>query len=968
MAKMKYNPFDTMYTCVRDEKKGIGVVYDRKGNYSVIIRMENPVEQYCADTRLYYEACRIFKSVADTLGEGYSMQKHDIFCRRKYKAQLTGKEKFLSKAYMSYFEGREYMAQQTYLTITQEIKRSPYRQFDEKKWTEFWTKVEKIQDMLVSEKVSFSFLDENQIKDFLKRFLALSFDEGPYSFENFKPRDGYVEAGDKLFKVIDMIDIDEVMLPDQVKPYGMMRELPVDLFDFLTKVPGADSVVYTQTLQLPSQRKEYARLTSQVNRKRSLPDPANQLSADDIDNALADIAKNNDLLVFANFTVMVTVKGDEQKLMRAYNYIEKNFYDRSVSISRNSYNQIELYTYSFPGNQYQMRSYEKFLCLVNAATCFFYKEHVKTSEKTPLKVYYTDRQGVPVAIDITGKEGDIKYTTNSNFFSLGPSGSGKSFHMNSVVRQLHEQDTDIVLVDTGNSYEGLCEYFGGTYITYTQEKPITMNPFFITREENNIEKQNFLKSLILLLWKGSDGQVSKTEDGIIEDVIKAYYDFYFDGFQGFGEEQRSTMEELLMLEEMEKEEEDVNEVEVERQEYKDKVKQKVLKLEARVNDSATTEGEKEAAKNQIQRILHDNGIARAQLDDPVEIRNKIVRYRIDRMEDRMRTLKVKDLSFNTFYEFSIRYIPMLVKKEGVEFDIRNYKYLLSKFYKGGKYETTLNNNMGGSLMEDSFIVFEIDAIKDDPTLFPIVTLIIMDTFIQKMRLKKNRKALIIEEAWKAIASPMMAGYILYLYKTVRKFWGIVGVVTQELNDIISNKTVKDSILNNSDIIMLLDQSKFRERYDEIAALLGLTEVERQKIWTINALDNKEGRSFFKEVYIRRGNHGDVLGVEESPQSYMAYTTERVEKDALKEYVARYGGDYEQGIVRFCQDWKTSCGEKSKADKYAVQVNKAVKIYAAKFGDEKKGREKFIEDWKAFDEKGGKGCYPVNVAAEGRPVR
>nr|MBQ4455910.1 hypothetical protein [Clostridia bacterium] len=964
---MKYNPFDIMYTCIRNEKKGIGVIYDRKGNYSVMLRMENPVEQYCADTQQYYNACHLYKSIIDTMGEGYSIQKQDVFCKKRFKPQLTGKEKFLGKAYMDYFSGREYVSQQTYLIITQEVKRSAFEMFDKKKWNEFWQKVSKVQDTLSNEKVVFSFMDEREIVDYLRRYLALAFDEGAYSYDNFRPREDMVKVGERLMRMVDVVDIDEVLLPDEVRPYGMMKELPTDMLSFLSSVPGTESVIYTQTFIIPSQRKENAKLTSTASKKRSLPDPANRLAADDIDSVLQDIARNNDLLAYVNFSVMVTVKGDEQKMMRAYNYLEKSFYDRGVQISRNSYNQIELYVCSFPGNQYALKDYEKFLTLVDSAVCFMYKERIKTSEKTPLKVYYTDRQGVPVAIDITGKEGDIKYTTNSNFFSLGPSGSGKSFHMNSVVRQLHEQDTDIVLVDTGNSYEGLCAYFGGTYITYTKEKPITMNPFFITEEENNIEKQNFLKSLILLLWKGADGNVSKTEDGIIEDAIKAYYDFYFNGFKGFTEETKKDMEELLMLEQMEEETEHVGAVEVEKLEYKDKIKDKIHKLEARVEDSATTEGEKEAAKNQIQRILHENGIARSELESPQETRYKIVKYKIDKFEEKMMSIQVKELSFNSFYEFSIRYIPMLTGKEGVDFDLKNYKYLLSKFYKGGKYETTLNNNMGGSLMQDSFIVFEIDEIKDDPTLFPIVTLIIMDTFIQKMRLKKNRKALIIEEAWKAIASPMMAGYILYLYKTVRKFWGIVGVVTQELNDIISNKTVKDSILNNSEVVMLLDQSKFRERYDEIAQLLGLTDVERQKIWTINSLDNREGRSFFKEVYIRRGNHGDVLGVEESPQSYMAYTTERVEKDALKEYVERYGS-YEEGIVRFCRDWKKSCGEASKADKYAVQVNNAMKIYTTKYESEKEGRRCFFQDWKAFDEKGAKGIFPVNVVAEGRPVR
>ena len=141
-----------------------------------------------------------------------------------------------------------------------------------------------------------------------------------------------------------------------------------------------------------------------------------------------------------------------------------------------------------------------------------YEERMTKSEETPLKVYYTDRQDVPVAIDISGKEGKEKLTDNSNFFCLGPSGSGKSFHMNSVVRQLWEQNTDVVMVDTGNSYEGLCEYVGGKYISYTEENPITMNPFRIQREELNVEKIGFLKNLIMLIWKGSNGEVSKTED------------------------------------------------------------------------------------------------------------------------------------------------------------------------------------------------------------------------------------------------------------------------------------------------------------------------------------------------------------------------------------------------------------------------------------------------------------------------
>ena len=164
----------------------------------------------------------------------------------------------------------------------------------------------------------------------------------------------------------------------------------------------------------------------------------------------------------------------------------------------------------------------------------------------------------------------------------------------------------------------------------------------------------------------------------------------------------------------------------------------------------------------------------------------------------------------------------------------------------------------------------------------------MDVFLQKMRLKRGRKALIIEEAWKAISTPTMAEYIKYLYKTVRKFNGIAGVVTQELNDVIDSPIVKDAIISNSEIKILMDQSKFKDRYDEISDVLGLTQQQRQQIFTINNLNNKENRPYFKEVWICRGQESDVFGVEEPPECYWTYTTERLEKEALKIYEKHYG--------------------------------------------------------------------------------
>jgi conjugation system TraG family ATPase len=286
------------------------------------------------------------------------------------------------------------------------------------------------------------------------------------------------------------------------------------------------------------------------------------------------------------------------------------------------------------------------------------------------------------------------------------------------------------------------------------------------------------------------------------------------------------------------------------------------------------------------------------------------------------------LNFNTFYEFAQVKIPEIKNEEKITFDFDEFRYVLKKFYKGGEFVAILNEAADQSLFTERFIVFEIDSIKENRILFPIVTLIIMDVFIQKMRFRQSqRKCLIVEEAWKAIASPLMAGYLLYLYKTVRKFWGEAIVVTQELGDIIGNAVVKDSILNNSDTICLLDQTKFKDNYKEIAALLSINETERRKIFTINQLDNARNRGRFKEVYIRRGSVGEVYGVEVSLFQYLCYTTEKPEKSAVEVYTKTYGS-YPKGLDAFVTDMRHSNLDMGEFIRQVNQVGRPLQLLTA----------------------------------------
>ncbi len=852
-----------------EETDGVGVLYTKTGEYSAVLKIENPVQKYSADIDSYYDFTHLFTALAQTLGEGYAIHKQDIFVRKQFASEPTDGQEFLSSSYFRYFKGRLYTDSLCYLTITQEAKKSRLFSFDSKKWRDFLVKIRKVHDQLRDGGVQARFLNKAEASEYVDRYFAMNFKDRTVSMTNFKADDETVSMGDKRCKVYSLVDVDCAALPSQIRPYTNIEvnntEMPVDLVSVVDSIPNAETVVYNQIIFLPNQKRELSLLDKKKNRHASIPNPNNQMAVEDIKRVQEVIARESKQLVYTHFNMVVAVSAGAD-LQKCTNHLENAFGRMGIHISKRAYNQLELFVGSFPGNCYTLNEeYDRFLTLSDAAMCLMYKERVLHSEETPLKIYYTDRQGVPVAIDITGKEGKNKLTDNSNFFCLGPSGSGKSFHMNSVVRQLHEQGTDVVMVDTGNSYEGLCEYLGGKYISYTEERPITMNPFRINREEYNIEKIDFLKNLILMIWKGSDSQIPEIEFRIVEQIIIDYYDAYFNGFTRYTDEQREVLLKNLFA-----------------------------------------------------------AASRKNPNKPPREVDEMVRKQIEVLEARRAALKVSELNFNSFFDYSFDRLEQICTENDITtISYSTYSTMLQPFYKGGAYEKILNENVDSALFDETFIVFEVDAIKENKKLFPIVTLIIMDVFLQKMRIKKTRKVLVIEEAWKAIASPLMAEYIKFMYKTARKFWASVGVVTQEIQDIIGSEIVKEAIINNSDVVMLLDQSKFKERFDEIRKILGLTEVDCKKIFTINRLENKDGRSFFREVFIRRGTTSGVYGVEEPHECYMTYTTERAEKEALKLYKKELRCSHQEAIEAYCRDWDAS--GIGKALPFAQKVNETGRV-------------------------------------------
>ncbi len=407
-----------------------------------------------------------------------------------------------------------------------------------------------------------------------------------------------------------------------------------------------------------------------------------------------------------------------------------------------------LYWAGIPGGEGDFPAEESFHTFIEQAACLFIGETNYASSLSPFGIKMADRlSGRPIHLDISDEPMRRGITTNRNKFILGPSGSGKSFFTNHLVRNYYEQGAHILLVDTGNSYKGLCRLIhertrgeDGIYITYEEDRPITFNPFYSEDRQFDVEKRESIKTLILTLWKREDEVPKRSEEVALSGAVNAY----------------------------------------------------------------------------IRRIT----------DNP-ELRP----------------------DFNGFYEF-VRddYRRMMEKKRVREkdFDIDGFLNVLEPFYKGGDYDFLLNSDKEIDLTHKRFIIFELDNISSNKVLLPVVTLIIMETFISKMRrLKGIRKMILIEECWKALMSANMSAYVLYLFKTVRKYFGEAVVVTQEVDDIISSPIVKEAIINNSDCKILLDQRKYLNKFERIQTLLGLTDKECSQILSINRANDPSRR--YKEV-------------------------------------------------------------------------------------------------------------------------
>ena len=759
------------------------------------------------------------------------IHKQDIFITEKYRPDI-GKDGpgFLSRSFERHFNERPYLNHTCYLFLT---KTTRERSRQQSNWNTLCRKFlvpKEIQDRETMERFMESVGQfESIVNDsglarlerlsteeitgtedgpgIIERYLTLSAD-GSVMLQDMQLNPDGMRIGDKRLCLHTLSDLDD--LPGRVRTDGRYERLSTDRSDCRLSYASPVGImlpcdhIYNLWIFIDDSSENLARFEKTAKNMQSLSrySRSNQINKEWLDEYL-NVAHTNGLQSVRCHCNVIAWAENGDELRRVKNDVGSALALMECTPRHNTTDLPVLYWAGIPGNEADFPSEESFYTFTEQALCFFTAETCYRNSLSPFGLRMVDRlTGKPVFLDISDLPMKKGVVTNRNKFILGPSGSGKSFFTNHMVRQYWEQGTHILLVDTGNSYKGLCDLIrqktngdDGIYFTYQENDPISFNPFFTEDYRYDIEKRDSIKTLILTLWKREDEPPRRSEEVALSNAVSLYIE-------------------------------------------------------------------------------------------------KIKKNR-----------KIKP-NFNSFYDFVRKdYRKVLADKNVREkdFDVDGFLNVLEPYYKNGEYGYLLNSDKELDLLNKRFIVFELDIVKDNPILFPVVTIIIMETFINKMRrLQGIRKMILIEEAWKAIAREGMANYIRYLFKTVRKFFGEAVVVTQEVDDIISSPVVKETIINNSDCKILLDQRKYQNKFDQIQNLLGLTDKERSQILSIN-LANAANR-LYKEVWIGLGGtQSAVYATEVSAEEYLCYTTEETEKLELTRLTEKLDGNIELAIRQLAEN-------------------------------------------------------------------
>ncbi len=799
-------------------------ILSKQGDVTIAYRAELP-EIFTLSNSDYEAFHQNWIKAIKILPKHCVFHKQDWYIETKYKMKFKEETQFLSRSSERFFNERPYLEHECYIFITKKpgnrktvtsvmsnlLRKSivPEQSMSQQLLQEFFEACGQFERILKdSGFVQLKRLTENAIlstKDYagiIERYCYLLEDRNASTIKDIQFKNDF-KIGDAHCQLYTLADIND--LPGLCGSRINYDKYSTDKTKFsiaFTSVLGQllpCSHVYNQFIFIDDAQKVLKQLEGKRLRLQSLSaySRENSIAKEAVDDFLNEAISQQRQPVKAHFNLLVWAD-DKERLKELRNLVSSALAQMDATPKQETSGVAQIWWAGMPGNEADFPMNDTFDTFIEQAVCFLNLETNYRSSLSPVGLRLGDRlTGKPVHVDISDEPVTKGICTNRNKFILGPSGSGKSFFTNHMVRSYYEQGTHIVLVDVGHSYKGLCDLVKGYYFTYSEKDPIKFNPFYISDDDIlDTEKKESIKTLLLALWKKSDESYNRSEYVALSNALQLYYD----------------------------------------------------------------------------KLNKDDSIFPC---------------------------------FNSFYEFLRDEFVHIIAEHKVkekDFDISNFLYVLRPYYNGGEFDYLLNAKENLDLLKQRFIVFELDNIKDHPILFPVVTIIIMEVFISKMRkLKGVRKMILIEEAWKAIAKEGMAEYIKYLFKTVRKFYGEAVVVTQEVEDIISSPVVKQAIINNSDCKILLDQSKYQNKFDQIQELLGLTEKEKTLILSLNKANDVSKK--YKEVFISLGGVlSRVYRTEVSPEEYLAYTTEEKEKVKVQQYAEKFGS-MEKGIAALADELK-----------------------------------------------------------------
>ena len=740
------------------------MIISKDGAISIAFKIDLP-EVFSIDQSNLDLISGIISNGLENLAVGTILQKQDYFFKEYNTTPVTSSTKYLPRSDNKFFYESPILKHECYLILTYDpaVLKNKKRTSLKKEQIEYFIKSSNsfINKLNLSSFFVIKQLNEIEIINLLNSYFSLS------STKSFHEEEDYEISFDKGFRVKDnfvkVFSMENSSdLPQSFSRYKKENNLSTDRTEFF--IPFTHNYVfsiscnhlYNQVIFIEdsdSIKKEIENKSNKFKGLRSLS-RFNKLSNETLDNFLDEGEKNKTKYAKVNFSMFLW-DSQHKELEQNIDLARKEFQKSKIKLNFLTVSLKDFYQANCPGNCSNINKVHQFILPTETISTFINFE--TTTTKSTNGILFSDIvHEEPVRVDLWDSPLKKGLIVNRNRLIFGPSGTGKSFLVNHIVSQYFEQGHHVIIMDIGNSYKKLCLLVGGNYLEYEQENPLKFNPFNF--EKYSLEKKEFLVSLLLFLWKGSENKPSREE----KNVLSKYLDSFF------------------------------------------------------------------------QKLKEDPGIRPC---------------------------------FNTFYE---HVTESHIEGGDIFFDKKSFIFSTIDFYKGGDYDFVLNAEDKMDFLHKRFIVFELDNIKDHPILFPLIIMLLIETTMDKIRnLPGVKKSIFIDECWKPLSQGEMVGFIKYLYKTIRKFYGEIAIATQDIDDIISTDA-GPAMINNTDTFLLLSHKKKLSLKDKFSKHLSFTESDVSKLYATDK----------RQVFIKMGSLSNIYKVKVSPQRYACYTSNGDENEKI----------------------------------------------------------------------------------------